>query len=55
MLIPVLRMHVLSTSFFAVVAVAKRLPVASVPKQNGIAVVSNNMVDVRLFSFIALS
>ena len=39
-------MHVLGTGLFTVVAVAKRLPVASVPEQKHIAVVRNNMIDV---------
>ena len=46
-------MHVLGTGFFAVVAVTKRLPVASVPKQNGIAVVRNNMVDIGCLRVLA--
>ena len=47
-------MHVLGTCLFTVVAVAKRLPVASVPKQNGIAVVRNNMVDIGCLDISSL-
>ena len=42
-------MHILGTSFFAVVAVTERLPVALVPKQDWITTVWNNVVDVGRF------